>query len=595
MSKFYTVLATACFSFLFLAAQSQVLPDSFRYEWNLAGIKDTSTAGFAVIDIANSNLAGNGVTANDNAFNQLLQTLPTSGARLVFPSGVYRFTQPLSLPSNIVLEGQGHRETTILLDLNGDSHGINITGNQTSIIDSITAPVQRDDDFLEVTDGSQFQAGDWIKITKNDSDLIFSSWAMRSVGQIIQIDNVVANTLVLRSDVRMDYSLAEDVSVRKIEPIENVGIECLNIKRLDNTAPNLEANVRYNYAVNSWMNGVQSDSCTYAHVWANNSSNLAFTSNYFHHAHDYGPGGRARGIALLYTTNEVLIENNVFDSLRHSVFLEAGVNCNVIAYNYSLNPFWDVPPPAPADAPGELVIEGNWAYANLFEGNIVRNMVVSNGHGANGPHNVFFRNRGDGFGIFMSDETSPNQAFIGNEITNMTNPYNEYNYYLQGSGHFIYGNNDKGVITPAGTDVLTDQSYYYSSIPRFLSEETYVSIGLPNELGEGTIPAQIRRDVAGVSYAAFCGNDFNTDVNEIIDLNQKVDVFPNPASGLLNIRSEEAISELTIINSTGQVVLNRQVNQFLVNLDVAPLKNGFYFVTVHLKNGKMEVRKLVKN
>lgn len=594
MTRFYNTLFTLAAILSLSLSYAQVLPDSFRYEWNLAGIKDTSTAGFQVVDIANSNLAGNGITPNDNALAQLLQTIPASGARLIFPEGIYRFNQPLNLPSNIVLQGQGHRETTILLDLGGDNHGISITGGQTSIIDSITAPVERDDEFLEVIDGTQFQAGDWIKITKNDSDLIVSNYAMRTVGQIIQIDNVVGNTLNLRSDVRMDYGLNEDVSIRKIEPIENVGLECLNIKRLDNTAPNLEANVYYSNAVNCWMNGVQSDSTTFAHVWVSSSSNLAFTSNYFHHAHDYGPGGRARGIALMSTTNEVLIENNVFDSLRHSIYLEAGANCNVAGYNYSLNPFWDVPPPAPADAPGELVLEGNWNYANLFEGNIVRNMVVSNGKGSNGPHNVFFRNRGEGFGIFMSDENSPNQAFIGNEITNTTDPYTQYNYYLQGTGHFVHGNNDKGTIKPAGTDNLLDESYYYSSVPSFLTGDTYASVGIPNTLGEGTIPAQIRRNDAGPSYAAYCGNDFNTDANEIAAQNKKLNVFPNPAIGSLNIESDDMISELSIINSTGQVVLNRQANQYLVDLDVAHLNNGFYFITVKLKNGGKEVRKFVK-
>ncbi len=592
MKVFYKSLFFSVFIFSTLLGFSQVLPDSFRYEWNLAGIRDTSTTAFTVIDVTNSGLIGDGVTVNDAALSQLLQTVPTNGARLLFPAGEYRFEEKIVLPSNVVLQGEGHRETRFLMELTANDHGIVISGGPTSTIDTLNAPVQRDDNSIVVRDGSLFQAGDWVKITKNDIALVTSAWANRTVGQIVQVVSVAGNTLNLGSDMRLDYGLNEEVAIQKLNPAENVGIECISIKRIDDPS-GLRANIYFGYAVNSWVNGVQSDSCNYAHVWASNSSNLAITSSYFHHAHNYGSGGKARGVALMYTTNEVLVENNVFDSLRHSVFLEAGVNCNVVAYNYSLNPYWDEPAPAPADAAGELVLEGNWAYANLFEGNIVRNIVVSNGHGANGPHNVFFRNRGEGFGIFVSDETSPNQAFVGNEVTNTTEPYTTYNLYIQGTGHFRHANNDEGVIKPAGTENLPEQSYYYSSMPSFLSTDTYASIGYPNNLGEGTIPARLRRDDAGVEYAAYCGNSFSTSVENEAAEENLISVFPNPTSGTVFISSNIELKEMTVFSITGKKVFQSGNFKGNTSVNLEKIPAGVYFIQLLDAQNVVITKKLI--
>ena len=66
------------------------------------------------------------------------------------------------------------------------------------------------------------------------------------------------------------------------------------------------------------------------------------------------------------------------------------------------DPFW-TGTVLPSDAAGDLVLHGNYPYANLFEGNILQNLVVDDSHGLNGPYNTFFRNRADNYGIVMSN------------------------------------------------------------------------------------------------------------------------------------------------------------------------------------------------
>ena len=138
------------------------------------------------------------------------------------------------------------------------------------------------------------------------------------------------------------------------------------------------------------------------------------------------------------------------------MIVQAGANGNVFAYNRSVDPFWSQGLFFPSNSAGDMVLHGNYPFANLFEQNDGQNIVIDNSHGANGPYNTFFRNRGSLFGIFFSDNTSPSQNFIGNEIPNTGTPYSLVNYTIQGSDQFLHGNNNKGAITPAGTNNLTD-------------------------------------------------------------------------------------------------------------------------------------------
>ncbi|MCB0664830.1 MAG: hypothetical protein KDC80_03365, partial [Saprospiraceae bacterium] len=207
---------------------------------------------------------------------------------------------------------------------------------------------------------------------------------------------------------------------------------------------------------------------------------------HFHHAFDYGGGGKAYGVVLHGSASLCLVENNIFNHLRHSILLQSGANGNVISFNYSTDPFWTS---FPNNIAGDIVCHGNYPFLNLFDHNIGQNIVVDNSHGANGPYNTFFRNRAELYGILMSATNSPDQNFIGNEITGTG--LGQGNYALMGSGHFEYGNSDNGAIVPGGTGDLADMSYFYSSPPEFLAESLPL-IGPPVSPNTKSIPARDR-------------------------------------------------------------------------------------------------------
>jgi hypothetical protein len=219
------------------------------------------------------------------------------------------------------------------------------------------------------------------------------------------------------------------------------------------------------------------------------STNIEITNNYFHGAFAYNDGGKGYGISCEYTSGDCLIENNVFKHLRHAMLVQIGANGNVFAYNYSLETFKSES--APFDLAGDIVLHGNYPYLNLFEGNVVQNIVVDASHRINGPFNTFFRNRVQLYGILFSAASGDSTNIIGNEITG-TGLY-KGNYYLQGNGNFEYGNNKNDTIRPAGTTMLTQQSLFRNSTPSYWNiSSLWPPFGMPNLLNSGSIPAYQR-------------------------------------------------------------------------------------------------------
>ena len=64
-------------------------------------------------------------------------------------------------------------------------------------------------------------------------------------------------------------------------------------------------------------------------------------------------------------------------------------------------------------------------------------------------------------------------------------------------------------------------------------------------------------------------------------------MFPNPANHFLRISStNEEIHSISILNLSGQVILNREASSSRIfGLDISEIQNGLYVVCVNGKNG----------
>ena len=573
MSKFY--LSSALLMFLCLPfgyVQAQVLPAARAVNWRLAGYRSTIPVYTFNYNMQFAGLVGDGQTPNDAAFNAVLTNLNGSSAIIEFPAGDFLFNNPVDIPDNILIKGAGADSTSLSFNLGGTRNAVQISGTiSPADTSSFVLAANKGAQTIDVLDATRFVVGDYLHIIQNDSDLMFSTWAYGTYGQIVKIAAINANQISLHSPLRLDYDLNRNPFIRKIIPAQNVGIECIKIKRLDASAGQT-TNIAFLYAANCWLKGVESELTNFAHVGISRSTNIVVQNSYFHNAHAFGGNGQGYGIVMQETSNECLLESNHFRRLRHAILLQSGANGNVTAYNYSRDAYWSS---FPNNSAGDIALHGNMPYANLFESNVFCNIVIDNSHGANGDYNTFLRNRAYLYGIFFSAANSPNQNFIGNEVSNPAFPFGLYN--LQGTGHFEFGNNIKGTTTPAGTDNLTDSSYYYDSRPDFVYTNSFAAIGLPNDINTGTIPAKERWDFAEIiknecsdpSTPQFSIQTPQITVNEDVD---SVVIF-------INVRNPNTLSNsvsLTVqdLYSTAQDATDYQIIPFgQMSINIAPMDN----------------------
>jgi hypothetical protein len=571
-------IAAVLFLSISIIPHAQVLPFERRVDWSVAGVRDSTTSGFTMLDAVEEGLVNDGISPCDNPFNSIINN-HEEPLIIYFPPGEYLFNSSIYMRSNLILRGSGASNTKFIIDLNGSGNSVNINGSS-SISDTtkIVNDLFKNESSINVFNPSLLQEGDWVQIIQDDSDLITSSWAVNSIGQIAQISTINNSTIQIEGSFRMDFPLSRNPLIKKINPIFNVGIECISFERIDDCAPEQSSVIHFDYAVNCWVNGIESNKTTFAHVEASHSSNVSVTHSYFHHGFEYGGGGRAYGVMYHFTTNECLVYCNSFEHLRHSMIVQAGANGNVFAYNRSIDPFWTEGTFFPSNSAGDMVLHGNYPYANLFEQNDGQNIVIDNSHGSNGPFNTFFRNRGSLFGIFFSDNTSPSQNIIGNEIPNLSFPYSVVNYTILGANHFLYGNNNKGNISPTNTENLTDSSYFFISQPNSIPNDLYASIGVPNELNTGTIPATYHHST-GNYFAQSCGYDSNLNVNTF--KNEETIIFPNPIQSGQELTISGQWEFVIWIDVSGRIIDQQDIR----SLNISKLEPGTYHLKILTRNG----------
>ena len=173
---------------------------------------------------------------------------------------------------------------------------------------------------------------------------------------------------------------------------------------------------------------------------------------------------------------------------------------------------------------------------------------------------------------------------MGNEIPNSSSPYSLVNYTVQGLDQFEYGNNNKGTITPSGTEILNDESYFYNEMPSFINSSEWGGIGTPNLMEENNIPAQTRFE-SNTIYNYPCDEEEPVLQNTYEDLIH-FRLYPNPSSDLLIIDSDRK-GIVFIYNANGSEVVDFHIEPGLNKLNLISLPIGIYRVV--LLNMKKEI------
>ena len=592
--KIFTKSVFFLFLYLSISTYAQVIPTARISDWSHAGYPGSIPTSNLVLNVMSFGAAGDGITDDANAIRSAIDSLHGKRGVIFFPSGNYIIGSSIDIPDSTILRGNSADSTQIDFNFNGAvGNGFNITGSITGVFISVVSLANRFSNSIVVTDASGFASGDYAELIENngtwDTDPIF--WADNSVGQILHLNRVSGDSLFFDDPLRINFDTSLNIRIQKMSPAHEVGIECMRISRSDDVSSGICYNIFFNYAANCWVSGIESSLSIGSHIEADASTNISIRGCYINYCFENdGISTHGYGITLFAHTGQCLIENNIMRLLRHSFSLQTGANGNVIAYNYSIEPNRSE---FPQDAGADISLHGHYPFSNLFEGNIVQNIQIDQAHGPNGPFNTFFRNRVELYGIIISSGSVQNDSmtFVGNEVPNTG--FLMGNYSLAGTGHFEFGNSIRGTLTPPGTSPLPDSSYYLLGPPPFWTSSLFPSVGIPNAIGSGSIPAK-DRFMSGVNLTS-CNPDINPRV-ELIDY-LSFEIFPNPSSGLIKIHQQYPQDDFEIIlkDFNGKIILKKKYfgsdsNQ-IINIPEST-SCGIYFIEI-ISNGKRSVKKIV--
>jgi len=264
---------------------------------------------------------------------------------------------------------------------------------------TITVPLNsiQQNDFLEI----QIKDGSWHGNYHPDNTHPIQD---NYVGQIVEVESIVSSTanetvVTLKDKLRLNYGWENGLNSGNLEPkvqklttVNNIGFENFKIINEGATGGEEGYNFRFDYAVNCWIWGVHSEKPYRAHVNISRSSGIEIRGCYFHDAKEFGGGGEGYGITINTHSTNCLIEDNVFDYLRHAMMVQGGANGNVFGYNFS----GTQPTAGLMDGDidnGDISFHGTYPYENLFEGNMALFADADRFWGSNGPYNVLFRNQ----------------------------------------------------------------------------------------------------------------------------------------------------------------------------------------------------------
>ena len=468
---------------------TEVIPWERRIHWDPGipgGIPEITGPVKSIMDLGAD---PTGKKDSRSAIISTINALPASGGVVFIPEGTFRVGSKISTDRDgIVFRGTGWK-SKLLSEADGESFEI-ITYRRGTWQD-LPQGAAKDSLSLLVEDGSRFTPGEFAEIEQeNDSLLMYTdptwivSWAENSVGQLFEVESVQGNEVTFTTPVHYDFSVDLNARIRPQGFVKQVGFEDLYIEKMVASGHT----IMFKNAAYCWVRNVESSHTRRTHVHKTTCLGNTIRDSYFHGSFSYGGGGSGYGVECHFHTTGALVENNIFDSLRHAMIIQAGANGNVYGYNYSINPVqgdgetnlnigWDPP---------DISIHGHYPYMNLLEGNEVEEIGISDYWGPAGPGNTYFRNRVNGEGIIYRD-ASHGQNLVGNVTTSLKDNDGTSNQKLE------HGNVVNGTVIwdPGITGQDLPWSYYLDSVPGFFETLPWPTFGPDIALGE-KLPAQER-------------------------------------------------------------------------------------------------------
>jgi len=541
------------FMFLPIFADAAIISDNRLIQWQpgIPGGIPSRTTICANVKESPYNAIGDGVADDTAAIQNALNNCPQNSV-VYLPEGTYKISAQLSLVNKgIVIRGDGPSKTKILQT--SATGIISFSASSSGAITDVLSGFIKGSNQLTVADASSFNVGDYVYIDQlNDPALVdsygcsyCSFWSSdqgnRTLGEGALITAKSGNILTLDRGLYYTFSSQFVPKLKKVSatPMKNAGVEDLYLEML---VPGGKANILMQACVKCWVKNVESNKGGEDHIRMRTCYKSEIRDSYIHHGY-YFSGGKSYGVTLFNHNTDILVENNVFYYLRHSMVIEAGGAGNVFAYCYSDRMFEENYPNTDW-LMADLAIHGSHPYMNLFEGNMGNHIGPDYTHGSS-SQNTFFRNyidmeslgesRNITLHLIGADIQKYNRYInlVGNVFGELgyTGVYEAENVVCSNGQKYIYkiGYEYDSDCQPTGNDPLVKQtllrhgnfdyisnsvvwdptisdhnipnSLYLSSKPSWFGSLPWPAIGPDISPMSGTIPAKQRFDaiMAGTS------------------------------------------------------------------------------------------------
>ncbi|NBD37380.1 MAG: hypothetical protein GVY10_02295, partial [Verrucomicrobia bacterium] len=207
---------------------------------------------------------------------------------VLLPAGDYILKAPIHLAPGVVLRGRGMGRTTLIFDIpppeeDGESvrpayGAVRFAGKREKREIPIKGGHRKGSTSLVMEAGHGLAEGDLILVfSENDPGLMYTeerwdaSWALQSIAQIVAVAAVDGERIELDVPLRLNYRADLDPRIRRIQPLENAGLESMTIRGavgFNDTLVGVEA------SLNCWVKEVETVFTGRGHIWVNFSRHI---------------------------------------------------------------------------------------------------------------------------------------------------------------------------------------------------------------------------------------------------------------------------------------------------------------------------------
>lgn len=205
---------------------------------------------------------------------------------------------------------------------------------------------------------------------------------------------------------------------------------------------------------------------------------------------------------------------------------------------------------------------------------------VVSGNPANNSEVQFYKNNGSGLFTFNHNETDSDALDVTNAKFNLTD-LNDDSFldilYIDNEEIFWKENNQSSSFVNA------------SSIDNSLNYKVIHSDDIDND-GDNDIIWSGFDTADNNIKLGYMLNETVLSVADKMDKNT-ISIFPNPSSSFIHISSIEAINEVLLFNTMGQIIISKNAS----TIDISSLADGVYLIKIKLENKQSKTIKVVKN